>query len=76
MLKEGKLGSGWSIALLFASCLVSRGVGVDSVRDRLTVLWCKCRCQKKSERLRCHASLTGTKRGTQRTGQLGLRCSK
>ena len=27
-------------------------------------------------RLRCHASLTGTKRGTQRTGQLGLRCSK
>ena len=31
MLKEGKLGSGWSIALLFASCLVSRRVGVDGV---------------------------------------------
>jgi hypothetical protein len=31
MLREGKL------ALLFASCLVSKGVGVDGVRDSLTV---------------------------------------
>ena len=49
-------------ALLFASCLVSKGVGVDGVRDSLVVYDLTsrhdCRCQKKSERLACHASLT------------------
>jgi hypothetical protein len=27
----------WSVALLLASCLVSKGVGVDGVRDSLVV---------------------------------------
>ena len=42
----------WSIALCLASCLVSKGVGVDRVQDSLTVLVFKirCQCQKKSER--------------------------
>ena len=31
-----------SLALLFASCLVSRGVGVDGMRDRLAVLTSRC----------------------------------
>ena len=30
--------SGWSIALLLASCLVSKGVGVDGLQDSLTVV--------------------------------------
>ena len=56
MLREGRC----SVAHLLASCLVSKGVGVDGTQDRLTVLsgWFRCRCQKKSERLACHASLT------------------
>ena len=35
VLVEGELI--WIVALLFASCLVSKGMGVDGVRDRLTV---------------------------------------
>ena len=35
---RGKPISSCSVALLFASCLVSEGVGVDGVRDSLTVL--------------------------------------
>ena len=35
MVREGKLA--WSVALLLASCLVSKGVGVDGLRDSLTV---------------------------------------
>ena len=31
-----------SSALLFASCLVSRGVGVDGMQDRLAVLTSRC----------------------------------
>ena len=36
-LREGKPTSSCNVALLFASCLVSKGVGVDGVRDSLTV---------------------------------------
>ena len=35
VLREGK--PAWSVALLLASCLVSKGVGVDGVRDSLAV---------------------------------------
>ena len=37
-LREGKPTSSCNVALLFASCLVSKGVGVDSVRYSLIVL--------------------------------------
>lgn len=71
VLMEGKLAS---VALLFASCLVSKGVGVDGVRDSLAVLRYKigCRCQKKSGRPACHTGLT--KRAEQ-TRQQYLRCT-
>ena len=49
----------WSVALLLASCLVSKGVGVDGLRDSLTVGFkIGCRRQKKSERPVCHTGLT------------------
>jgi hypothetical protein len=47
-----------SAALLFTSCLVSKGVVIDGLRDSLAVILRHCRCQKKSERLPSLASLT------------------
>ena len=35
-LKGGK--PTWSVALLFASCLVSKGVGIDGLRDSLSTV--------------------------------------
>jgi hypothetical protein len=35
VLREGK--PAWRVALLLASCLVSKGVAVDGLRDSLTV---------------------------------------
>ena len=62
----------WSVALHLASCLVSKGVGVDRVRDSLTVLVYKirCQCQKKSERPVDNMGLT--ERATDRTNASSL----
>ena len=51
-------------------------MGVDGVRDSLLTVQVfgvkvRCRCQKKSERLACRASLTKQ----QQTGQGYLRCT-
>ena len=61
------------VALLFASCLVSKGMGVDGMRDRLTVYGIRSDVdvKKKSGRLACSASLT---KQTNQTGRMYLRC--
>jgi hypothetical protein len=63
-----------SSALLFASRLVSKGVGVDGTRDRLVALTSRCDVdvKKKVEGLRVAlASLSQT----DQTGQQYLRCT-
>ena len=49
-----------SVALLFTSCLVSKGVGVDGMQDSLVALTQRhnVNVKKKSERLACCTSLT------------------
>ena len=38
VLELGEVKSTWSVALLFTSCLVSKGVGVEGLRDSLSTV--------------------------------------
>ena len=76
MLPAVEARSSSSSALLFASRLVSKGVGVDGTRDSLVTVALtsrsKCRCQKKVKGWRVTlASLI-----EQQTGQCFLRCTE
>jgi hypothetical protein len=47
-------GGNPSVALLFASCLVNKGVGVDGVQDSLTVSALRCNVGVKKKVKGCH----------------------